>query len=77
MFRALLPFLSYPFVDCAGKTFIFTITIKVLVFLHALFTSVLSGGDWSVKWGAFGLTHKGPTFAVEVAIDRFSRTVGK
>jgi hypothetical protein len=45
MFRALLPLLSYPYVDCAGKTFIFTITIKVLVFLHALLTSVLSGGD--------------------------------
>jgi len=41
MVGAVLPVPSYAFVDCAGTTFIFTIKIKVILFLHALLTSAL------------------------------------
>jgi hypothetical protein len=40
-----LPVPSYAFVNCTDTTFIFTINIKVVVFLHELLTSVLSGDD--------------------------------
>jgi hypothetical protein len=45
MVGAVLPVTSYAFVHCTGTTFIFTIKIKVGVFLHSLLTSLLSGDD--------------------------------
>jgi hypothetical protein len=45
MVGAVLPVPSYALVDCTGTSFIFTIKIKVGVFLRALLISVLSGDD--------------------------------
>jgi hypothetical protein len=45
MVGAVLPVSLYAFFDCAGTTFIFTIKIKVIIYLHALLTSELSEDD--------------------------------